>query len=745
MRRTRIYMGLLVASTYAQVATAGSSIEEVFVYGREEDSIVVDRTMSVSKTMTDLLLLPQSVVVLNRAFLDEQGSRSLSDALINVSGVSGVSPSETLISDYKMRGFDAYIYYDQLPAFGQVASSSPESLVNIERIEAVKGPTSTLYGGGVGAGVGGLINIVTKSPEPDASTMVGLQGGSFNTINPYFDVNQPISDAFGVRMTGSYQEADSQFDAVESTSWSLNPSMIFRFSERSDLTLKGQFSDFEYREYAGIPAIGTTESASYEIPLDRFPGATDTPKSTLENNMVTARWNYVINDSTGFNLAARYFDSKPVEYSSYPAADLTAVIADTLTLLGLGQPFDPYTDPVYAIVNGSLPTKNEQYNMNANLVHRLQLGQTEHQLLFGVDADRTDNDASLYSDTYCNVFAATTALIADPFNPAALADYLATVGAVPYLDLSDASSDVSFGPKPSQACFGEQDYRYETFGVYLQDQIAVGERWHIDLGVRGNWIESRESDSAGSDSEDRSPNNDKVVGRFGVTYSLNESISLFSGYGQGFQAPIGVILASGDTPEPSESDSWEAGLKWRAENGSSGNLAYFELQRTNIATADPSNPGFQMQVGEQESKGVELDFVWVFTEQWRLLGNFADIDAKVTEDNSLQENEKLARVPGSSGRLSLRHDFGGALSGLAVQVGGIYRDNQEITLPNTFTVDDYTIYDTQVSYAWRDYVVRLAVSNLTDKEYFDPHGFLGLPVVEPGGERATYLTVEAKF
>jgi len=745
MRRTRLYLAILSAGACMQAAGAGSSIEEVFVYGKAEDSIVVDRTMSVSKTMTDLLLLPQSVVVLNRSFLDEQGSRSLNDALINVSGVNGVSPSETLISDYKMRGFDAYIYYDQLPAFGQVASGSPESLINIERIEAVKGPTSTLYGGGVGAGVGGLINIVTKSPEPEATALVGIQGGSFNTINPYFDVNQPISTAAGVRLTGSYQEADSQFDAVESTSWSLNPSVMFRLSERSDLTIKGQFSDIEYREYAGIPAIGSTESADYKIPLGRFPGATDTPKSTLENNMVTARWNYVINDSTGFNLAARYFDSKPVEYSSYPAADLTSAIAEILALLGLGQPFDPFADPVYAIVNGSLPTKNEQYNLNANLAHRMQLGQTDHQLLFGIDADRTDNDASLFSDTYCNVFAAAEALFDDPYNPVVLGEFLSTVGSVPYLDLSDASSDVNFGPKPRVACFGEQDYRYETLGVYLQDQIAVAERWHIDLGVRGTWIESRESDDAGSSSEDRSPNNDKVVGRFGVTYSVSEAVSLFTGYGQGFQAPVGVLLASGDTPEPSESESWEIGVKWRAENGSSGNLAYFDLQRTNIATADPLNPGLQMQVGEQESNGVELDLIWILNEQWRLLGNFADIDAKVTEDNILPEGEKLARVPGTSGRLSLRHGFGGALSGLALQFGAVYRDSQEITLPNTFSVGDYTIYDSQLSYEWRDVVVRLAVNNLTDKQYFKPHGFLGLPVVEPGGERAAYVTVEARF
>ena len=278
-----------------------------------------------------------------------------------------------------------------------------------------------------------------------------------------------------------------------------------------------------------------------------------------------------------------------------------------------------------------------------------------------------------------------------------------------------------------------------------QDQIAIGQHWHVDLGVRWTRLESKESDVPGSGGEDRSPDNDKVIGRFGVVYSVTEEVSLFAGYGQGFQAPIGVILADGSAPDPSESDSWELGVKWRTASGFSGNLAYFELDRTNVATADPDNAQFQVQVGKQSSRGVELDMAWQVSEQWLVLGNFASIDAKVTDDNQLPEGDKLPRVPGNSGRVSVRHDFTGVLSGLALQLGALYRDNQEITLPNTYKVDDYTVFDTQVSYAWNRYLLRLSVNNLTDKRYFQPNTFLGLPVVETGGERTLYLSLEATF
>jgi iron complex outermembrane receptor protein len=729
---------LLVLITSTSQVFANAQMEVITVQG-EKESLTAKTTHSVSKTQTDILHLSQSVNILTNQDLKNQDIQTLSSALNNISSASGISPSETLTSGFKLRGFSAFIYYDQLPAYGQTSASSPESMVNVERIEVVKGPTSTLFGGGTGSGVGGMLNIVTKSPQFENMVHFGVRAGSFATVNPYFDINQMVNENIAFRVTASHQKADSHIDEVESKSWSINPSLAIHFSDSHNITLKTQFSDLQYREYPGVPVIGSSESASYAIADTTFPGAHDVPLSSVKNTLVSGHWNYDISKDTHINLSGRYFDSQTREYSSYPTADLSKVLGDINAVLGLGQPFDATKNSSYVISNGHVPTDIKQKNINANLTHNLDMGHTRHQFLVGVEFDQTDDDSSIFTDTYCNVFASASALLADPMNPNVMAQYISTVSEVTYLDLANPASSVSFGAEPKISCFGKRNNSYETFGLYVQDQITFQDKWHLDLGLRWTEIESKEI-TAGT--KPSSPDT-KLIGRAGITYEVSDEVSVFTGYGQGFQAPVSVQLADGSKPEPSESDSWELGIKWRTDSGVSGNLAYFNLNRSHVATADPNNPGFQVQVGEQESKGVELDFSWQLSSHWLLTGNWSHINAKVTQDNNLTHGDRLARTPKNSGRLSARYEFSQSLSGLSVQLGSSYRSKQQITLPNKYEVDAYTLFDAQLGYAWKENSIQLSIQNLTNKNYYQPYGFLGLSVVEPGKERVVFLNWES--
>ena len=728
----------MVLITGTSQVFANDEVELITVYG-EKESLTAKTTHSVSKIKTDILHLSQSVKVLTNQELKNQDIQTLSSALNNVSGASGIAPSETLISGFKLRGFDAFIYYDQLPAYGQTSGSSPESMVNVERIEVVKGPTSTLFGGGTGAGVGGMLNIVTKSPQFENLVNFGVRAGSFATVNPYLDINQVVNDHIAFRVTASYQKANSYIDEVESKSWSVNPSMAIHFSDSHSLTFKTQFSDLQYREYPGIPVIGSAKPANYAIANTAFPGAADLPLSSVKNTLVSGHWNYDINQDTNINLSGRYFDGQTEEYSSYASADLSKTLADINAILGLGQPFDASKNSVYAISNGRVPSDTRQININANLSHNLAMGAMRHQFLVGVELDQTDSDSRIFTDTFCNVLTAASGLFADPANPAVVAQYISTVGDVTHLDLANPASSVSFGGKPNVSCFGEKNNSYETLGLYVQDQIEFQDKWHLNLGLRWSEIESKERAAGTKDSS----SDTKLIGRAGISYEVSDEVSLFTGYGQGFQAAVGVQLADGAKPEPSESDSWELGLKWRTASGISGNLAYFNLNRSNVATADPKNFGLQVQVGEQESKGFELDFIWQLSSQWLLTGNWSYINAKVTKDNTITNGNRLARIPKNSGRLSARYEFSQKLSGLSVQLGSNYRSKQQITLPNTYEVDAYLLFDTQLSYAWKENSIQLSIQNLANKSYYQPHGFLGLSVVEPGQERAVFLNWES--
>lgn len=87
------------------------------------------------KTGTKLADLPQSVVVVPRSVVTEQGGTSLSDAIHNVSGINlGGSSSYGFFDRFTIRGMDARIYSDQFPD-GDQYNGFPHSMNGVQYIE----------------------------------------------------------------------------------------------------------------------------------------------------------------------------------------------------------------------------------------------------------------------------------------------------------------------------------------------------------------------------------------------------------------------------------------------------------------------------------------------------------------------------------------------------------------------------------------------------------------------------------
>ena len=207
----------LSPATQAQATQADSApswtADDVVVTGTRERYGAPDAA-SATRTNTPLIETPQSVQVLTRTLLEEQDRRTLGDALVNVSGVTPTRPEENLFTQPIVRGFASEIYVDGLPAFGTNANIDPNSLAAVERIEVVKGPTSTIYAGGAGAPLGGLINVVSKRPEVAFGGFVAVRAGSYATLNPYADLNLPLTDGIAARITGEYTEAEVTKDTA---------------------------------------------------------------------------------------------------------------------------------------------------------------------------------------------------------------------------------------------------------------------------------------------------------------------------------------------------------------------------------------------------------------------------------------------------------------------------------------------------------------------------------------------------
>ena len=541
------------------------------------------------------------MVLITHSFND-QDRRTLADALVNVSGVVPTKSEEILFVSPLVRGFPAEIYTDGLAMFGNTTTANdPTSLVGVERIEVVKGPNSTMYGGGLGSPLGGLIDVVSVRPEPRLNGYVAFRGGNFDTLDPYGDLNIPINARIASRLPGEYQRNDSWVDLVSGDRWSLQPAMSFQLGPKTDLFVQGRFNHRDQLEYSGIPAV---QAMAGQIDRNAFAGApVGQPHTRLDSRMATVELNHTFTDSLRWNTSARYYFSQANEHGSF-------------VLPGLNPP-DP-APPVYQIFTLDMPSNPvREGTFDTNLVANLRGLGGKHELLAGVSYDHTN----FYS--------------AMGFSGIPVGEE----------DLAHPTYNLSFGPQTPASLF--QTDRYQTTAVYGQDQATYG-RLNLTGSVRYTKLDFREREQA----TDKTYNH--VSGRIGGTFRVADGVALYAAYATAFRGAFGLVVQQ--APKPETSQNVEGGVKLALSRAHlAGTVAIFNQTRDNVATPDPDNFLYSVQTGQQRARGAETDLTWEPLRAFSLLANYAYTQATVTKDNSIPVGDFLQRVPRNMGRVAGRY------------------------------------------------------------------------------------------
>src|SRR5258708_39203360 len=71
------------------------------------------------------------------------------------------------------------------------------TMVDVERVEVLKGPQGTLFGSN---STGGAINVIVNKPTPDFHAGGSFTYGRFNELNESGYVSGPITDTLSVRV-----------------------------------------------------------------------------------------------------------------------------------------------------------------------------------------------------------------------------------------------------------------------------------------------------------------------------------------------------------------------------------------------------------------------------------------------------------------------------------------------------------------------------------------------------------------
>lgn len=672
---------------------ASSKLPEVVVT-EESPGYASSEASSATRTNTPLTQTPQSVAVLKRSLLDDQDVHNLSDALVNVSGVVPTKPEEALLIAPIIRGFPAETYLDGLSIFGgNQQAFNPAGLVGIDRIEVLKGPSSSLYGGGLGSPLGGLINIESARPEIGRTGgYIGIRAGSFSTTNPYGDYNVTLSDKLAIRIAGEYQENASWIDKVHGKRVFFQPSILYKPDAQTEVLVSLQYNHTQQLEYSGLPA---EQALAGQLYRNAFPGAPNgQPLTDINNRLGKIELRHQLDDGMRVEASAQYYTSTVGEYGSFVYPALAAPDSST-----------PTTYPIFPL---TMRTTTRETALDAHLIAPFNMLGGRHEWVVGVGYDLTKFYSGMGFDG-------------------------TSVGSI---DLSSPEYNLDFGN--TTPINSTQTDRYRTLATYVQDQAHYG-RWHFTGALRLTQLDFHEAEQATDQTYHH------VSPRVGVNYDLLQGLALYAGYATAFRAPFGFIGSS--IPKPETSRNIEVGVKLDDKvRKLSGTLALFEQTRNNVATADPSNPLLSIQTGQQRARGFEADMTWEPARALSLLANYAYTQAVVTQDNTIPVGDTLARVPRHSGRLAFRYRIlDGAAEGLSFGAGITALGRRQLTLPNTVSVPGMATVDAQAAYDFGKYTIQLSGYNLLGRRTFESYQYMGFPVVIPTQPRSAYLTLKVNI
>ena len=305
---------LIHPSLLAQEITNESSKDTLTKNPLEEVVITATRT---DKKIEEL---PIPITTISSREIQNRGIVRLNEILAEQTGLALVGDHGTGI---QMQGFDAQytmILIDSEPVIGRTSGTlelSRITMANIDRIEIVKGPSSSLYGSEAMAGV---INIITKTPKTGVSASIATRYGTNQSAdisaNGAFRSEKLMVSGFVNRFSnqGYSLMPESGFQTVAPfAAYTVSGKLGYRLTGKTDLNVSlryyGNNQDDRYGLEDGLVVSGEGVQRDFSI----FPSIThrfsDAHTSSLRLYRSTYSTESAINyEDTGERYDESYFD-----------------------------------------------------------------------------------------------------------------------------------------------------------------------------------------------------------------------------------------------------------------------------------------------------------------------------------------------------------------------------------------------------------------------------------------------------
>lgn len=656
---------------------------------------VAGRTITATKTDTPLRDVPQSITVIDKGQIEEQSIRSVQDLVRYVPGI-GIAQGEGNRDTPVFRGSSSTADFtvdgirDDVQYF--------RDFYNVSRVEALKGPDGMIFGR---AGVGGVINRVTKQADWTNVREVAVQGGSFTNRRLQSDVSQALNDRAALRVLGMYENSESYRSGVGVERYGFNPSVALRLSSSATLTMSYErFHDGRVAD-RGVPSLNGR-------PLHTDPSTFfGNPDASVADATVDAGTALLAADlGRGVTVRNR---TRVAAYDKF----YQNVFPGAVNAAGTTVSLSAYNN------------RNDRNNVfnQTDFNWKAKTGGWGHTLLAGVELGRQVSD-NLRTTGFFSSISPTTTTVSVP------------------IDDPVTSLPMTWAPNATDA---DNHGVAKTLGLYVQDQILLSRNLQAIVGVRYDNFDADVTNNRTA--QQVSAQENLVSPRAGLIFKPTERMSVYASYTVAYQPRAGEQLTSlsltNRALDPEKFQNREFGVKWDLARSLSFTGALYRLTRNNVAITDPADSTRLILVDGQRVSGVELGIGGSPMRNWTINGGYAYQDGKIVTSPSatVPAGARLASVPKHSFSLWNRYDFAakwGAGMGLIRQTEMFASADNLVFLPG------YTRVDAAVFYRFNNNVRgQVNVENLFDELYFvSAHSNNN---ITPGSPRAIRATLTLGF
>ncbi len=673
---------LVAALALASCAWGASSeivtLDEVTVTD-QRDAYKAVTAITGTKTDVPLIDVPAPIQVITKDVIDDLAALDITD-LYSLMGS---------VTEFSYGGVSARGFRQEQTRYNGIAGSPYNdfgilTLNNVEQVEVLKGPVGLLYGDNE---PGGLINIVTAKPKSVRSGSFTARLGSHRLRGGELALTGPIDAGkrFLYLFNATYHERDGfrrnhrqeALNLTGSFTWIVGPATRLNV-EVEDITnrqpgarLRGV--PFLVFSAPGVLAPPGTNGGSFVAPVS-YSATEPADFQDLYTTVYSARVDHAFSSHLRLNAFVRWYESEARQ--AYHEGNLLLA-------------------PDYRLQAREFRHQlrvNDELAWAVNLIGDADLLGTRHKLLGGVEYSAVNR-----------VFTS----VAIPAARVPSLDVLAPVHGNSYRDLYPVSLD---GVAPN-------DTDKVRTGWYVQDQIALGERWRVMAGLRyEDFEDSRRSPTVDAFSDG------VFTYRGALGYKLRPNVLAFYSYAMGLKPQtLGSEDQNGPFP-PQESFAHEAGLKADLlRERLSVTVSAYDIVKTNILERDPT-PGapsnWLAPIGEVTSRGFEADLSGQLTSAWSITASYGYNDARITRSvvATTPVGSRFPNAPRHKAGLWSRYNFPRLNLGFALGATHV-GERPNFTGAQNYPGPAYTIYQGALYYRWQRTQFALKVENLTDKVY----------------------------